>query len=97
MNNEWGTVCDDQWDASDAEIVCRQLGYNLTGVASTNAYFGQGTGPIWLDEVQCTGSETHLVSCSKNAIGIHNCEHHEDAGVQCISLNDAGKSDIYTV
>ena len=98
VNNQWGTVCDDQWDASDAEVVCRQL-YNLTSnaVAYTNAYFGQGTGPTWLDDVQCTGSETHLVNCTKNGIGIHNCGHHEDAGVQCLSLNDTGKSDIYTV
>ena len=98
MNNQWGTVCDDQWGASNAEIVCRQLGYNLTGVAYTNAYFGQGTGPIWLDNVQCTGSETHLVKCTNSGdIGIHDCGHDEDAGVECISLNDTGKSDIYTV
>ena len=96
--NRWGTVCDDQWDASDAEVVCRQL-YNLTSdaVAYTNAYFGQGTGPIWLDDVQCTGSETHLVNCTNEGIGIIDCRHDEDAGVQCLSLNDTGKSDIYTV
>ena len=99
VNDQWGTVCDDQWDRTDAEVVCRQLEYNLTSdvVAYANAYFGKGTGPIWLDNVQCTGSETHIVNCSKNAIGIHNCEHDEDAGVQCLSLNDTGKSDIYTV
>ena len=95
MDNQWGTVCDDQWDASDAEVVCRQLGYNFTSdaVAYRYAYFGQGTGPIWLDEVQCTGSETHLVNCTNEGIGIHNCGQHEDAGVQCLT----GKSNIYTV
>ena len=97
MDNKWGTVCDDQWDASDAEVVCRQLGHNLTGVAYTNAYFGQGTGYIWLDNVQCTGSETHLVNCTNRGIGTHDCGHDEDAGVQCLSLNNTGKSDIYTV
>ena len=91
VDNKWGTVCDDQWDASDAEVVCRQLGYNLTGDAYHSAHFGQGTGYIWLDNVQCTGSETHLLSCTNEGIGNHNCEHSEDAGVQCISMGESSK------
>ena len=94
MNNRWGTVCDDHWDRTDAEVVCRQLEYNLTSdvVAYTNAYFGKGTGHTWLDNVQCTGSETHLVNCTNSGIGINDCGHDEDAGVQCLSNKFAGKS-----
>ena len=45
--------------------------------------FTNGAGQIWLDNVQCTGAEATLLSCSHNALGVHNCAHVEDAGVRC--------------
>ena len=56
-NGEWGTVCDDRFVSDDAEVVCRQLGFT-GGQAHTRAAFGAGTGTIWMDDVQCTGSES---------------------------------------
>ena len=64
---------------------------NLTtgAVAYSNAYFGRGTGPILLDDLLCTGSETRLIDCPRSTsqgVGtFDNCPngHGEDAGVKC--------------
>ena len=56
----------------------------FTGVTAVSfAAFGAGTGPIWLDSVQCDGTESRLIDCSANTIGSHNCVHSGDAGVRC--------------
>ena len=70
FNGEWGTVCDDYWDSADSQVACRQLGYHQ----GTHSYsYRYGTGPIWLDQVQCTGSELVLWDCSHRGIGVHSC------------------------
>ena len=56
----------------------------LGATAVLFAAFGAGTGSIWLDNVQCVGSESSLSNCPANAIGTHNCAHSEDAGVRCV-------------
>ena len=53
-NGEWGTVCDDRWDDTDAVVACRQLGHH-SGTAFGNARFGRGSGAIWLDNVHVHG------------------------------------------
>ena len=86
-NGEWGTVCDDGWDDTDAGVVCIQLGFGSSGTAIGSAGFGQGSGPILLDGVLCSGNELALTNCGH--IGINNirsCNHAEDAGVSCTSI-----------
>uniref|UniRef100_A0A3B4B0Z8 Soluble scavenger receptor cysteine-rich domain-containing protein SSC5D n=1 Tax=Periophthalmus magnuspinnatus TaxID=409849 RepID=A0A3B4B0Z8_9GOBI len=81
---QWGTVCDDDWTLQNAKVVCRQLGCGQELSALTNAHFGAGEGPIWLDNVECTGDELALSQCTHPNYGINNCGHNEDASVICL-------------
>ncbi|XP_037400460.1 uncharacterized protein LOC108412143 isoform X3 [Pygocentrus nattereri] len=85
-NGQWGTVCDDYWDINDAEVVCREMGCLRAVSATHSAHFGQGSGPILLDHVGCSGSESILTSCYHRGFGTHSCSHGEDAGVICSGL-----------
>ena len=81
-NDEWGTVCDDMFDDVDADVVCRQLGF-VAGRALTDNEFGEGSGTIWLDSVECQGTESEVGICDHSDWGVHDCNHSEDVGVIC--------------
>ncbi|XP_036433503.1 deleted in malignant brain tumors 1 protein-like [Colossoma macropomum] len=80
---QWGTVCDNDWDMSDAAVVCRELGCGDAVDALSRAHFGPGSGLIWMDEVDCSESEYTFKNCISSDWGEHNCNHSEDAGVIC--------------
>ena len=76
-------MCDDGWDTNDARVACRQLDFSGATRQYQSAHYGQGSGPIWLDNVGCAGGEASLSPCNHNGWEIHNCGHGEDASVVC--------------
>ena len=86
-NGEWGTICDYYWSVWEARVVCHQLGYPDAVAVLLYAYYGEGTGPIWLNDVWCLGSEPDIFTCSHNEIGYHYCFHSEDISVKCLGVS----------
>uniref|UniRef100_A0AAZ1XL81 SRCR domain-containing protein n=1 Tax=Oreochromis aureus TaxID=47969 RepID=A0AAZ1XL81_OREAU len=103
-NNMWGTVTDYNWDLNDAEVVCRQINCGSALQAPRSAYFGAGTGQIWLSGVTCSGNESSLTECQHSGWGnyyyynnyyYYYFGHYSDAGVICsgpIRLTGSGSS-----
>ena len=84
-NSTWGTVCDDLFTNASARVVCHMLGYGRSGQFISNRY-GAGSGQIWLDNVQCSGTETSIADCPHSSWGSHNCHHSEDVSVSCMAV-----------
>ena len=85
LNNTWGTICDDDWDDQDADVVCRQLGLGVTGKAILGySPSASPSVPILLNNVNCNGSESRLINCRHSRVGNNtSCDHNKDAGVSC--------------
>ena len=95
VNDSWGTVCSDRFENKEALVICKMLGHQHGITRSSRygskAYFGRGTGHIFIDELNCIGNETSILDCPYNGWGQHNCGHEKDAGVKCYSDGDRGK------
>ena len=78
--NNWGSVCAAGWDISDANILCRQLGYPSAEAAYTNSEFGASTGGPVMSNFRCSGSEEVLPDCP-HTNGVSSCVNY--AGVRC--------------
>ena len=84
-SGQWGTICADSWDLNSATVACRQLGYKAAGGILRESHNPRHSGKIWLDDVNCTGSEQTLNGCLHGGWGNHNCSRRQDAAVQCSS------------
>ena len=83
--NSWDTHTLEVSEVMSISIICLYiwLCFCADGIAYSNAYFGAGTGPIYLDDVACSSSASQLLECSSRPILTHNCPHSADAGVGC--------------
>ena len=98
-DDQWGTICDDYWTDRDADVACRQLGYEQGAVRDGGRFLESHFGaadegvPIWLDNLLCDGDESGLMDCARASqpggtdLGQHNCslKHLEDVGVRCLT------------
>ncbi|XP_019858826.1 PREDICTED: bone morphogenetic protein 1-like, partial [Amphimedon queenslandica] len=82
-NGQWGTVCDDSFGRNDGRVICKYMGFPDVVATYHRARFGQGTGPIVMDDLRCAGNEYSPFACPMRTIGTHNCHHSEDASVMC--------------
>ncbi|XP_058056136.1 lysyl oxidase homolog 3A-like [Anopheles bellator] len=80
---KWGAICDDEWDASEAEVVCRQLGFPGHVRPTHSGYFGRAKRKFWMDNLYCGGKEAELSDCHFDGWGANDCEASEAAGVMC--------------
>ena len=56
---------------------------SLTAAEGRSAIFDRASGPIFLDDVGCSGTELQLTNCTNLGVGVHNCGNLEDAEVVC--------------
>ena len=69
----WGGVCGNGWSQANADVVCRQLGYNGAIGATAKLKSQVHTNWYWIESVNCLGNETRLQDCSIEGLGSNNC------------------------
>jgi len=93
--NQWGTVCDDGFTDAAARVVCYSLGFGYVGWKVDNNQYSVGDGLIWLNNINCTGTEQYIGECSHGDWRVHSCKHQQDVAVSCsdktppASVNDS--------
>jgi len=83
IHEGWGTFNKEGISSRCLQNV-RVFFLSLSGtLAFRGARFGQGVGPIFLDQLACRGDEQHVLDCN-SFLGVHMCDHTQDAGIRCI-------------
>ncbi len=83
-NNTWGHICDENWDKKDADVFCRALGYTGSADSKSNAFYGNGNGVFWLNNVQCAGDEDSIFSCAHDGLKKQGCPNGKVTKAVCV-------------
>lgn len=79
LGGVWGFVCANGWDISDADVVCRQLGFS-GAVMATGGNVSLPLGKTFvMKDVACSGEEESVADCPFKVPNI--CP--DAAGVTC--------------
>ncbi|XP_028429572.1 scavenger receptor cysteine-rich type 1 protein M160 isoform X2 [Perca flavescens] len=79
-NQSWSSVCEDDFDLQDAEVVCRELGCGAPSVLQ-GALYGDMEASVWTKEFQCRGHESALLDCDSS--DRHTCSSGKAVGLTC--------------
>lgn len=75
----------------------KKYSINISGsIAHRGAYFGMGSGPIFLEQLSCSDDSSNLLQCARPPLGLHTCDHSQDAGVTClgrVNMHDLNNMD----
>uniref|UniRef100_A0A672YES2 SRCR domain-containing protein n=1 Tax=Sphaeramia orbicularis TaxID=375764 RepID=A0A672YES2_9TELE len=81
-NWSWSSVCEEDLDLNDAQVVCRELGCGATGLLQGGLY-GEGEAPVWTSELQCEGNESAVLDCRRSSSAGKTCSPGTAAGLTC--------------
>ncbi|XP_035851740.1 scavenger receptor cysteine-rich type 1 protein M130-like isoform X2 [Sander lucioperca] len=84
-NQSWSSVCEDDFDLPDAEVVCRELGCGAPSVLQ-GALYGDMEAPVWTKEFQCRGHESALLDCDSS--DRNTCSSGKAVGLTCSEPDD---------
>ena len=83
INNAWGAVCHDAlFGINEAQVACQQAGgYEREIVGSIESV--AITGPVFLSELGCDGTEAHLLDCRRYTYIGSECANPDNVLITC--------------
>uniref|UniRef100_A0A673B3M4 SRCR domain-containing protein n=1 Tax=Sphaeramia orbicularis TaxID=375764 RepID=A0A673B3M4_9TELE len=81
-NQSWSSVCEEDLDLNDTQVVCRELDCGAPGLLQ-GALYGEGEAPVWTSKLQCEGNESAVLDCRRSSSARKTCSPGTAAGLTC--------------